>query len=290
MDRVTVTALGKQARAAIDGAEHAQAEVQRWQLKAGQTLIEAKDRLDHGQWLPFLKKNNIKERIAQQYIAYSNEAALTERARARHFAKRAKTRAPVDLQTEPKQDDDCDAGIDSTTHAALAPTAIPEPDTDQFILSAKKRKERWEQIVGKLVDDTLALPLGPQDWDWQFPNWHLYRPSAKLLARLRRAQAIWECLDDFIRYNDEKDYDAYCKKFGSLGSIEFNPATMAMIRQSLATGEDHLTDDRKRYEEWEKWDGQREARIAERESKPLAAEDEPEPGPKKSASQRGTVH
>src|SRR5690242_3025151 len=48
------------------GLEHA--------LEAGRLLLEAKGRLEHGQWLPWLQANcDVSERLAQKYMRVAKE-------------------------------------------------------------------------------------------------------------------------------------------------------------------------------------------------------------------------
>jgi hypothetical protein len=89
--------LIKQTKACLKHVALAEANVSKWQHKAGQLLIELKEQCDHGEWLPALKKIGINERRAQELMQIGRDPAKLEqqqeRARQGMKASRAKAKA-----------------------------------------------------------------------------------------------------------------------------------------------------------------------------------------------------
>jgi Protein of unknown function (DUF3102) len=101
-------------------------------VACGRLLIEAKDQLEHGQWLPWLRDHcGVPERSAQRYITLAAHAAECKSARLADLASAAAAEpveAPTDLMCraleqvfQPRRDADVQAWIDQLDACDVEP-------------------------------------------------------------------------------------------------------------------------------------------------------------------------
>src|SRR3954454_15104181 len=79
-------------------------EIERKAKRIGQLLIDEKERLQHGEWLPWLKENcpDINERTAQQYMAFAR-GTVTDLSSGGTSRDRVKSESDSDLSQNGEQ-------------------------------------------------------------------------------------------------------------------------------------------------------------------------------------------
>lgn len=78
----TIEQLGKKAKTEIRSGDRLSSNAEKHYLRAGKYLVEAKAKMDHGTWLPYLKKHDIAERTARLYMALADGKTTIEEVRA----------------------------------------------------------------------------------------------------------------------------------------------------------------------------------------------------------------
>jgi len=84
-----VDQLGKKANTAIRTGDRFTSNAGKHYLQAGKFLVQAKAKVEHGNWLPYLKKHNIAERTAQTYMALAEGKTTVEEIRANDRERKA---------------------------------------------------------------------------------------------------------------------------------------------------------------------------------------------------------
>lgn len=101
-----VDQLGKKANAAIRTGDRFTSNAGKHYFQAGKFLVQAKAKVEHGNWLPYLKKHNIAERTAQEYMALAEGKTTIEEVRAEKNERSKKSQAKAALiNADSKQDE-----------------------------------------------------------------------------------------------------------------------------------------------------------------------------------------
>jgi len=141
-----VDQLGKKANTAIRTGDRFTSNAGKHYLQAGKFLVQAKAKVEHGNWLPYLKKHNIAERTAQTYMALAEGKTTVEEIRANDRERKA---AVVKAAGKPA---DSKKKNGSQDKAKLVQSKTNKSQTDKPQENASDKRRR---VFLKRIDDIL---------------------------------------------------------------------------------------------------------------------------------------
>lgn len=159
---VSVNALITQTKACWDRADEKRADADDWYIRTGKMLVELKGRVEHGQWLPTLKKLGRSQRRAQELMELAKGAKTLEEQRKPRRENERKVRANARHVADLED-------ADKTKPARLFPNfPDPEEPDDEYYGGVPQAEERWQNSLASLCGDVIARA---NYWDREFPGW-----------------------------------------------------------------------------------------------------------------------
>ncbi len=159
---VTAQALVIQTKAAWDRADQKSADADDWYIRTGKLLIELKGKVDHGEWLPTLKKIGRSDRRAQELMEQAKGRKTLEEQRSRKRDHERKVRAKA-------------------RHGA----DLPEPAQGKlYSIGEGQEEERWQNSLANLCGDLISCRAY---WTKHFPGWEQFDCPSHIKKLVREA-------------------------------------------------------------------------------------------------------
>jgi hypothetical protein len=135
-------------------------------IAAGEMLIEAKSRLAHGQWLPWLDSCGVSERLAQRYIRLARNRAVIE-ANPTPVSDLG-IRGALDLLSVPREPQEEMAGMSIDLADMAAEMAFGWQELDDIKEQAKNLEAEQDE-QHKLLDEARAAAIKVYELAEQYP-------------------------------------------------------------------------------------------------------------------------
>jgi hypothetical protein len=159
-------ALVEHAKAAWDRADEKKADAEDWYIRTGKLLVELKEKAEHGQWLPTLKKLGRSQQRAHELMELAEGKKTYKQERERKRKSQVKSRAKSLLRSGDLE---------------------PETYEDQ------SPEEQWQNSLANLCGDVLAIEAY---WNKQFHGWQKFELPSHIKKLLREAATALTSLNN----------------------------------------------------------------------------------------------
>lgn len=162
---------GKHAKAHIDAAERHSGKAEENYKAAGAYLVEAKQSVKHGEWLPWLEKYGIAQQTASLCIRiYGDPDVLNDKRKTdREYQKRKRE--------------------STTTRSNLRSVPSPSDPIEEDCDDCNTDEERWQRSFRNMAGDATTARAY---WTRQFGKWQDFEKPSDLLRLAKQVVREWE--------------------------------------------------------------------------------------------------